>query len=472
LDGLEISEVKYSDIDLLDRFDSEYFYKDGLNNQYILERKNSQRFAIFGDFVASAFYPAATHLYEIGETPFIRVTDCINYPVITKEQDNIFEKIPRYFYNQNTSISTLKKGELVISKVGTPCFASLVDDYDEVALSRTVLGVKNIRNINPKYLLLFLRSKYGFEQLLRQRELTIQYQLTLQRVKNILIFVPSKTFQDKLADLVNLSHQKLQDSKTLYKQAEQLLLKELNLLDYTPSKEKVAIKKLSESFGVSGRLDSEYYQTKYDNILEKIKLTKYDKLGNIVNILKSIEPGSEAYQESGIPFVRVSNLTKFEISKPDIHLSKALFDDETLDKLQPKKDTILLSKDGTVGIAYNVKKDSDFITSGAILHLSIKRDDILPEYLTLVLNSLLVQMQSQRDAGGSIIKHWKPSEIEKILIPIINIDIQIQIEKKLKESFKLKEESKQLLYVAKKAVEMAIELDEDIAMEYIENDKI
>ena len=221
--------------------------------------------------------------------------------------------------------------------------------------------------------------------------------------------------------------------------------KELDLLDHKPSKEKVAIKNLSESFGVSGRLDSEYYQPKYDEILEKIKLTEYDKLGNIVNMLKSIEPGSEAYQESGIPFVRVSNLTKFEISKPDIHLSKNLFDDEVLEKLQPKKDTILLSKDGTVGIAYNVKKDSYFVTSGAILHLSIKKDDVLPEYLTLVLNSLLVQMQSQRDAGGSIIKHWKPSEIKKILIPIIDKTIQIQIEQKIKKSFELKEQSKEFL---------------------------
>ena len=80
-------------------------------------------------------------------------------------------------------------------------------------------------------------------------------------------------------------------------------------------------------------------------------------------------------------------------------------------------------------------------------------------------------MQSQRDAGGSIIKHWKPSEIKKILIPIIDKTIQSQIEQKIKESFKLKEQSKQLLDIAKKAVEIAIEEDEDIAMEYI-NDQI
>jgi hypothetical protein len=299
----------------------------------------------------------------------------------------------------------------------------------------------------------------------------VQPEIAPYYLKNIYVPQFSDTFQLNIEHLVKLSHQKLENSKSLYKQAKELLLKELDLLDYKPSKEKIAIKNLSESFGVSGRLDSEYYQPKYDEILEKIKLTEYDKLDNIVNMLKSIEPGSEAYQESGIPFVRVSNLTKFEISKPDIHLSKNLFDDEVLEKLQPKKDTILLSKDGTVGIAYNVKKDSNFVTSGAILHLSIKRDDVLPEYLTLVLNSLLVQMQSQRDAGGSIIKHWKPSEIKKILIPIINKTIQSQIEQKIKKSFELKEQSKELLDIAKKAVEIAIEEDEDIAMEYI-NDQI
>lgn len=43
----------------------------------------------------------------------------------------------------------------------------------------------------------------------------------------------------------------------------------------------------------------------------------------------------------------------------------------------------------------------------------------------------------------------------------------MQIEQKIKESFKLKEESKQLLELAKKAVEVAIEEDEEIAMKLI-----
>ena len=151
---------------------------------------------------------------------------------------------------------------------------------------------------------------------------------------------------------------------------------------------------------------------------------------------------------------------------------KDILKEEDLKKLYPTKDTILLSKDGTVGIAYKIKDETKIITSSALLHLMIKRGDVLPEYLTLVLNSLIVQLQAQRDAGGSIIQHWKPSEIQEVLIPIIDISIQNQIEEKIKKSFELKEDSKQLLDLAKKAVEIAIEKDENEAIKIINEEII
>jgi len=40
LDGLEATEVKFSNIDLGDRFDAEFFHKDSLRIQFILEKKD------------------------------------------------------------------------------------------------------------------------------------------------------------------------------------------------------------------------------------------------------------------------------------------------------------------------------------------------------------------------------------------------------------------------------------------------
>ena len=59
--------------------------------------------------VASAFYPAATQLYEIGDTAFVRCVDCIDYPIISTEQDSKFEKIPLDFAKSNKGISFIRQ---------------------------------------------------------------------------------------------------------------------------------------------------------------------------------------------------------------------------------------------------------------------------------------------------------------------------------------------------------------------------
>ncbi|NLA25534.1 MAG: restriction endonuclease subunit S [Bacteroidales bacterium] len=260
-------------------------------------------------------------------------------------------------------------------------------------------------------------------------------------------------------------------SLSKYSQAESLLLETLGLENFEPSEEAVNIKNFSESFGTSGRLDAEYYQVKYEDITSSIKKSNYDILNNLVTITKSIEPGSVNYDDEGLPFIRVADYDKFGFSTPDKYLKDSFVKDnkDRLNKLKPKKETILFTKDGSVGNAYMLRKDENFVTSGAILHLIIKdKTRLLPEYLTLVLNSQLVQMQAERDAGGSIILHWRVSEIENVVIPIIDFSIQQQIASLIEEGFSLKSESERLLEVAKTAVEMAIEEGEEKAMEFID----
>jgi len=229
------------------------------------------------------------------------------------------------------------------------------------------------------------------------------------------------------------------------------LYEEIGLFDNLKSAN-YTVKNLKDTFAVSGRLDSEYYQEKYDRLFEKLSDNNCDKLSNLVTIKKSIEPGSESYQTKGTPFIRVQDLTKFGLTDTNIYLSE----NEFKDCIRPKKDTILLSKDGTVGIAYKMNKSEDIITSSAILHLDVKDKRVLPDYLALVLNSVAVKMQAEKDAGGSIINHWKKSEIENVIIPIIAKEKQEQISKLLIESETLRNESKSILEKAVKSVEAAI----------------
>lgn len=319
---------------------------------------------------------------------------------------------------------------------------------------------------NVYYTYAFLRSKYGQNYLKREARGSVQQHVYLSQMENFRIPLFDFGFQKKIEETILRGFGAFENSKTRYSQAEQLLLSELGLQNWQPTAENINEKSFKDSFLATGRLDAEYYQPKYEKILSCVNKFETKELGKIVSISKSIEPGSEAYQDSGIPFIRVSNISKFGLSDTDIFLNRDKYEN---DLLKPKKDTILLTKDGSVGIAYKVEKDLDAITSGALLHLKIVDNDFLPDYLTLVLNSIVVKLQSERDSGGSIIQHWKPSEIEQVVIPKISFEKQQQISELIQESFALKQQSEHLLKVAKRAVEIAIEEDEGKAMEYIED---
>ena len=368
--------------------------------------------------------------------------------------------------------SHLKEGDVLLSIVGTIGGVALVSS-NENATCNCKLAIFRPENTDGYFLSAFLKSKYGQNQIKKFTRGAVQMGLILEDMNQIMMPVFSKDFQLTVRDLVQTAKEKSHQTRQAYNNAENILLSEIGLENFELSKELVNIKSFKESFGVTKRLDAEYYQKKYEQIIEKIITQKHDSLSNIVEISKSIEPGSNHYsEEKGLPFYRVSDYNKFGLSKPDKELTTSFVveNKDLINKLKPKKETILFSKDGSVGTAYLLRHDLDGITSGAILHLQVKNSkEVLPEYLTLALNSKLVQMQAERDAGGSIILHWRKEEIEQVVVPIIDFKKQEQIAKLVEESFKLKVESERLLEVAKKSVEIAIEQDEKTAMNFIKD---
>lgn len=467
---MKISVVNSSKIDLGDRIDAEYFELTYLENENRLKKVNAKPLSNYCKLVSSAFYPAATEFYTVGEMPFVRCVDCIEFPAITSLQNETFEKLPRNFIKENRTIKILKKEDIVITKVGTPCYASIIYDIDELALSRTVLGITKIKQIDPYYLTVYLGSKYGYDQLFRERELTIQYQLTLERVGRILVYKPLNEAFEKLIRKLFVDSQSLFIySREKYKEAEQTLLSELGLLDWKPKHQPSFVKNFS-NVKSADRIDAEYFQPMYDELLEKVRHYKngHRLLGDIATIRKCIEPGSQAYEEKGIPFLRVSNLSKFGIVNDNQqYISEELY--EQLKSYQPEKGEILLSKDATPGVAYYLNNEPDkMIPSGGILRLKVKDvKAIYPEYLTLILNSVVVQKQIERDIGGSVINHWLVDQVKKTLIPILPESTQKDISDKVADSFMKREQSKKLLDIAKRGVEMAIEQNEEAATRWL-----
>ena len=456
LEGLEISEIKMSFLKKENRtfrIDSNFFIKKSLSVDNKIKSMNhfyiSEENIVSGPFGSSLKSDA----YLNAGVPFIRIENIKNgFSISTDNLIYISE-----FDNSRLKSSQLFEDDLILSKVGNTIgyYARVDSNIKNCNISENNIGIKlNSYNRDVKhYIMTFLNSKYGNILTLRRISGNAQPKLNVFDISEIPIPQFNEEFYKKISDRIIKADELKQHSKSLYSQAEDLLLGELGLKDWQPKNTLYTTKKFSD-FAQSGRLDAEYYQPKYDDLFEKLSCLNCKRLGKIVSIKKSFDPGSDAYQETGIPFIRVSDISKDGIEKTELHLSPIDFD---IPELKPKKDTILFSKDGSIGIAYKVQSDLNVFTSGALLHLVTTDSSILPDYLTLVLNSVVVKLQAERDSNGAIIQHWKPSDIENVIIPILPEAIQTKIASLIQQSFECKAQSKQLLEDAKRMVEAEIE---------------
>lgn len=456
MEGLEISIVPFSYVleksDIC-RFDSFFYSKNFLYEENLIEKHSNKSLKELNAKLLSFGAYSLNNLVEYKNTgiPFIRGVNMKNGILDFSDVIYIDDFAHKLLWK-----SEVKPEMILLSMSGTigdvaiamPQFKYPMNSNQDIAK----IDLRNC-NINPYFVYAYLCSQYGQNFLKREARGSVQQHVFLSQIENLSIPIFSDTFQSKIESLVKSAHAKLEESKSLYSQAEDLLLGELGLKDWRQKNTLHTTKKFSD-FAQSGRLDAEYYQPKYDDLFEKLSCLNCKRLGKIVSIKKSFDPGSDAYQETGIPFIRVSDISKDGIEKTELHLSPIDFD---IPELKPKKDTILFSKDGSIGIAYKVQSDLNVFTSGALLHLVTTDSSILPDYLTLVLNSVVVKLQAERDSNGAIIQHWKPSDIENVIIPILPESIQTKIASLIQQSFECKAQSKQLLEDAKRMVEAEIE---------------
>jgi restriction endonuclease S subunit len=345
----------------------------------------------------------------------------------------------------------------------------LIKEGKENLVCSSGFSILHPKTIQANYLFLYFKVPFIAKLLDRHTTATEYPAINWNDVLNTPIYVGSKEFQTKISLIMDKSFALLKQSRSLYSQAETLLLEELGLKDFKPKYEKTYTAKLSDTFSAH-RIDAEYFQPAYEEVIEKlrennIELQPLRKF--ILSIQKGIEPGSENYQDEGKPFIRVSNLSiNGFIDRDQKYLNEELYQ-QLRETYEPKQGDFLLTKDATPGIAYVVKEQIEGIISSGILRLQINDSEINKEYLALCINSLVGKMQIERDCGGSVILHWKPEQVKRLKIPILPLSTQQEIASLVQQSHEARKKAKELLEVAKRAVEIAIEENEKEALDYI-----
>ena len=437
------------------------------------------------EYYKSEYLELLSRLRKVG---CVRVKD-VAFPIRRKFKP----KKGEYFDYIEISEVDLTTGEFNTSKIigeEAPDRAQWVVNKDDILIS-TVRPIRNAvaiikeerknlvcssgfcvlhpKTIQANYLFLYLKIPFIAKLLNRYTTATEYPAVNWNDVLNTPIYVGSKEFQMKISLIIDKSFALLKQSRCLYSQAEDLLLEKLGLRDFKPKYEKTYTARLSDAFSAH-RIDAEYFQPAYEEVIEKlrennIELQPLRKF--ILSIQKGIEPGSENYRDEGKPFIRVSNLSKYGFTDRDQkYLSEELYQ-QLRETYEPKQGDFLLTKDATPGIAYVVKEQIEGIISSGILRLQINENEIDKEYLALCINSVIGKMQVERDCGGSVILHWKPEQVKRLQIPILPLETQQKIASLVQKSHEARKNAKELLEIAKKAVEIAIENNEKEALDYI-----
>lgn len=447
------SIIKKSQLEGAHRLDAEYYQPEYLENEKIISflSYKVEKFSNVASYITNGHTPLYADL-SVGKIYFLTAEDVfdfyINYETakrITKEASS--GELKRTILSNNDILITIK------GKIGNA--AVVYKLKQETNINQDLARVVLKEEVNPFYLASFLNSKFGKLQINRISTNQINPFLGLGNLKEILIPIPNMNEQKKIEEIIKHGLDELDNSRSLYSQAEDFLLEELGLKDFKIEEDLYYSVNLSD-IKIAHRADAEYFQPKYERMKERIKKYNVKLLGDLATMKKGCEPGSESYQDKGKIFIRVSSISKNGIiDKDQKYIGEELYLKLKKD-FEPKIREILLTKDATPGIAYTIKEPIKGIISSGILRISLK-EVLEPEYLSLCINSAVGKMQVEQDSGGSIIEHWKPDQIKKLQIPILSQETQQKIATLVQQSHEARKKAEGLLEEAKKRVETLIE---------------
>ncbi|GAH02589.1 unnamed protein product, partial [marine sediment metagenome] len=169
-------------------------------------------------------------------------------------------------HNKNAIL--LNTGDILSVRVGEGVgnCSVVTPNYNNSAFSDNVIRFK-VKKINPFYLITYLNSKYGELVWKKVSKGTARSLVSKENYQLIKLPVLSDKVQNLCNKLIIEATFALQESRSLYSQAEQILLEELRLKDLDLKDDLFCTMTLKEVKD-NNRMDTEYYMPKYEKLME------------------------------------------------------------------------------------------------------------------------------------------------------------------------------------------------------------
>ena len=351
-----------------------------------------------------------------------------------------------------------EEGDVILTTAGTIGNSGVVTP--EVLPANMDQDVARIHILDKEklslwYLSVFLNSTYGRLQSTLETTGQVQGHLALEKVRKLEVPLLLSRDQEAIERLAVTAYREHQKSKSLYLQAEQIVLQEIGWAKLVLSQPKWWTAPLSRGREIH-RLDAEHFQPKYDKLISHLKKTGRAK--QIRDLLaEPIQKGVTPDYDPDGPIVAVNSQ----------HLGRYCLNIEATDRTtedfwkanrraQIRQNDVMIYATGAYIGRTNAYLETTRALAGVDILLVRPTDVCNPLYLAVFLNALPGLMQSKSFASGSGQAHIYPEDVSRYWVYIPSEKFQQKVADLVQQSYQARQKAKALLEEAKVKVETLV----------------
>ena len=332
------------------------------------------------------------------------------------------------------------------------------------------------KDLNNLYLFTFLSSKLVVNQTSCLMTGNTLPRLQPKDVQRLPILLPPPNIQNHIASFMRFAYarkkQREQEADALLESIDDYVLTELEIKIPEVEGRKCFVVYANETVGK--RVDSFYYQSKFrsvDQIMENVQFDIF-KLGTLISEISSgatPKVGENYYTDSsGIPFLRVQNVTSHGIDLSDVKFITSEVHNGMLKRSQLKKDDLVFTITGRIGSVAVVPDNFEANINQHSVRFRLKEritnTIINPNYVAAFLNSELGKSLAIREVTGGTrpALDYKALRSLPIILPPIEIQngIVTEIKNLLTKVAELRQEADIIVDQAKERVERILLAEE------------
>lgn len=452
---------------LRERLDS-YYYNPVFIKQYLKMLKG--KIGVIGEFFnvtklsgfeyTKHFTDEALEAGDIIAITSQNVADC---RLNINETNTI--KIPRKLHSE-LKRSQLKIDDIVLSYTGHYRRAALITKNidEDLHLGPNVCKLSpTSSDIDSAFLCVYFNSYSGQVYLDREKTISAQPTVNMDRIRNMEFPLPSIDIQRYIGDKIRKADDLKVEAMKFKREAEDLIDRYLKLDDLSA---KINLPNVKQKWNYvsndefTGRLDPEHYKMKFTVLYDHLKkLGKTDiKVLNLKDIVEKgsygILPSSSDYGKGKLTFIRSTDLNDYMI---DFDSCEKVPIEYNVEKARVSPGEILLEIKGSIsGGAIVPNSVTEGIVNGSIYKFSVK-EEYNNYYILAVLQSLVGELQKEKHGANSVISYLSLDVINKLQIPVLTKSTQDTIGSKLERYVINLLKAKKLVEEAKQDLEYLIE---------------